>query len=848
MLDPGGFFLKGKKPGKLQGSEKLQYQDENYIPRIEEQYGKAGLFNQNLVDQSQSNQSRAMNEQVISQLQDQASGKAPSLAEMLLTKNAALNNQNAAAQIANSSRGNPALAARLVMQNNQANNFGTAQDAASARIQEQQAAQQTLANVINAQRQMDLSQSSTGANVGMNQQSLAQGLFGQNLAALQNRNNQLLAGQQGQQAQYQQDVNRSSAMSGGLLNAAGTVIGGIYGGPAGSAAGGAAGKKAGASQAGAAKGGMIPGYAPGGATDDYSNDTVPTMLSPQEIVIPRSITMGKNAPEKAKAFVEKILEEKSSKKMAEGGKVGSNADRIAELERQIACIPGMKGRKKMADGGPVGPIQDLSQTPGNLSAQISNGGMPSPRDLFAQRNAAAIDALKDPKSSLDEKARAAQSLKEQEVQEAAQAQMKAEEDATAQKLADQKAQEDQQKASLINEMVSKHGGTPVEVPNAVSRGTDIVPASMSAEAAPEAASATPIPTVNAPTDPTASALASYNSAANAKFAGESRLSDLNMAAQSKLIEDLEAKHAAYKVEQDKLQKQSDALYEDVLNQKVDPSHFWASKSTGDKIGSTIAIALSGIGNALSASAGISASNGALSLIERNIDRDIDAQKENINSKNNLYRLNLQRLGDSRAAESATQAQMLTMATAQMSRNAAIVGTDMAKATRDEFLGNAKIKIAELNNQTLKASQESKNAGRDLITPFGNALTSDDAKKVKDAATSYQSLKSSVDQMKALRKEYGAEFLNRDAVNRGKSLASDAQLELKNLAQLGALSGSDIELLQKQIPDDPLGVGFKESQFDAFQKNIEKKLNSIVSTRVPGYVPINSNALDKFKRK
>lgn len=41
--------------------------------------------------------------------------------------------------------------------------------------------------------------------------------------------------------------------------------------------------------------------------DSYSNDTVPAMLSPKEIVIPRSITMGPNAPENAAKFVAAIL-------------------------------------------------------------------------------------------------------------------------------------------------------------------------------------------------------------------------------------------------------------------------------------------------------------------------------------------------------------------------------------------------------------------------------------------------------------------------------------------------------------------------------------------------------------
>lgn len=60
----------------------------------------------------------------------------------------------------------------------------------------------------------------------------------------------------------------------------------------------------------ASKGGPVPGKAkvPG---DSYENDTVPARLSPKEIVLPRSVTLDQDAPDKAKKFVERI---KNSKK------------------------------------------------------------------------------------------------------------------------------------------------------------------------------------------------------------------------------------------------------------------------------------------------------------------------------------------------------------------------------------------------------------------------------------------------------------------------------------------------------------------------------------------------------
>lgn len=60
-------------------------------------------------------------------------------------------------------------------------------------------------------------------------------------------------------------------------------------------------------------GGKVPGQpiTPG---NNPKNDTVPAMLSPKEIVIPNSITQGKDAPEAAKRFVAAILAKQGMKK------------------------------------------------------------------------------------------------------------------------------------------------------------------------------------------------------------------------------------------------------------------------------------------------------------------------------------------------------------------------------------------------------------------------------------------------------------------------------------------------------------------------------------------------------
>ena len=52
-------------------------------------------------------------------------------------------------------------------------------------------------------------------------------------------------------------------------------------------------------------GGTVPGQAMVKG-DSLKNDRVPAMLSPKEIVLPRSVTLSKNPGAAAKAFVDKI--------------------------------------------------------------------------------------------------------------------------------------------------------------------------------------------------------------------------------------------------------------------------------------------------------------------------------------------------------------------------------------------------------------------------------------------------------------------------------------------------------------------------------------------------------------
>lgn len=92
-------------------------------------------------------------------------------------------------------------------------------------------------------------------------------------------------------------------------------------------------------------GGGIPGKA-AVKGDSPKNDTVPVMASPQEIMLPRSVTTAKDAPEEAKRFVQALIEKEKAKgaqKLAKGGQVhpahfGAVLEAQANLHKRLKAL------------------------------------------------------------------------------------------------------------------------------------------------------------------------------------------------------------------------------------------------------------------------------------------------------------------------------------------------------------------------------------------------------------------------------------------------------------------------------------------------------------------------------
>ena len=144
----------------------------------------------------------------------------------------------------------------------------------------------------------------------------------------------------------------------------------------------------------------------------------------------------------------------------------------------------------------------------------------------------------------------------------------------------------------------------------------------------------------------------------------------------KELESLQAKRANEQADYNIRKQQKLDEYEMAQKEaqiKVDPKRFWASASTGQKVAGYIGIVLSGIGGGMTGRGG----NAAFDIINGAIDRDIAAQKQDIDNARNKARGAENTLAymrqfyhDDESAYIATKGAMLQHLQLQLQKNAA----------------------------------------------------------------------------------------------------------------------------------------------------------------------------------
>ena len=233
-------------------------------------------------------------------LQAQMAGAGPNPAQLQYAQNVQNNVANAQGLISSQRGLNPALAARLGASAASDANQRAALNSALLQQQQQLGAQSQLGGLYGQMQQRNLGQ---------------QQLYNQSVLGVQGLNQQTMA--------------QNAAINAGVL---GGIMSGVSGGMAKTAGGGSP-----TAAPPLAQGGKVPGKA-NVSGDSQENDVVPAMLSPGEIVIPRSKA---DDPEKAKEFIDHLLKSKPKDEKGYGG-VLEHKRKVADLEKRIKALEGKK--------------------------------------------------------------------------------------------------------------------------------------------------------------------------------------------------------------------------------------------------------------------------------------------------------------------------------------------------------------------------------------------------------------------------------------------------------------------------------------------------------------------------
>lgn len=131
---------------------------------------------------------------------------------------------------------------------------------------------------------------------------------------------------------------------------------------------------------------------------------------------------------------------------------------------------------------------------------------------------------------------------------------------------------------------------------------------------------------------------------------------------------------------------------------------------------------------------------------------------------------------------------------------------------------------------------------------GEVLPDDtEAKKARDVQANFESFQNSINSLKGLVDKYGTVELTGPESNEMEALTKDLQLTLKNIAQLGVLSASDVPFLVKQVPDVNTmralftSSGTFKAGLDQSLKTAKQKYGNFMKSR--GYVPSAGGHMD-----
>ncbi len=333
--------------------------------------------------------------------------------------------------------------------------------------------------------------------------------------------------------------------------------------------------------------------------------------------------------------------------------------------------------------------------------------------------------------------------------------------------------------------------------------------------------------------------------------------------------------------------------DDLMTKKIDFNKVWHEKLTGNKILAGIGMMLSGLGSGLTGQP-----NMALAQINKEIDRDIEAQKQQgenkktaLNTYNQIYhnkelaaqalKLNLQAMTlakineitagqgglEAKAQENLMKAQylpemqqkvmqfaaqkmMLDRAIGQPQGNTQMTGGKPGNSVNATPVSNSQSQAPQANDQTgdyLKYlrvfnAPAAKELEARYLPGIGEAQVPL-AKEDRDEITGRVDLDKKLSDLDSFARQHSGTVLDRETVNRGAAMARLAQDAYRRANKQGVFREAEKDFVDKIISDDPTAFFNKYRKSPGYQAAIHDNRNTL-ATKLQSvginYRPINVN--------
>jgi hypothetical protein len=260
---------------------------------------------------------------------------------------------------------------------------------------------------------------------------------------------------------------------------------------------------------------------------------------------------------------------------------------------------------------------------------------------------------------------------------------------------------------------------------------------------------------------------------------------------------------------------------DIKDGHIDPDHYINSQSAPAKISTAIGLILGGMG----AMAG--GGNVALDYLNKQIDRDVEAQKANLANKNNLMSAFQHQFNNLQDATTMTKAVYSEMYADQLAQAASKSGSPLAQAAAQQAIGQLKLKygpeIQQMNirQSVLQGAQKGtvlpEQAVTWLVPPEQQSKAFDEIKNHRLLENTTKQIADTLQQVKGMQ-TYGnrafSPFQSTAQINAANQKINSLVKEL-----YGKVSDNEINLIKQSQ------VGFTDNQ-DTVNKKI-KNLQDIV---------------------